>query len=44
VENGLLMFAALAMAAVLRAVGKGRRQQGRWGLLAGLLAGFACGC
>jgi hypothetical protein len=44
VENGMVMFAALSLAAVLRA---GRLAGGRatkWIILAGLFCGLACGC
>ncbi|HVP13644.1 MAG TPA: glycosyltransferase family 39 protein, partial [Phycisphaerae bacterium] len=44
VENGMLVFAALSVAALLRA---GRPSDGRiatWVLLAGLMSGLACGC
>ncbi len=43
VENGLLFFAALALAAILKSA-TGHADQRRWMLLAGLFAGLACGC
>lgn len=43
-ENGMLMFAALAVAAVLRAEKLSPERRTRWLGLAGLFAGFACGC
>lgn len=43
VENGLLFFSAMTMAAVIRASCTADGT-GRWSLIAGLFAGFACGC
>lgn len=43
VENGLILFATLALASVFRASRDGHRS-GRWWLVSGLCAGFACGC
>lgn len=44
VENGLLFFAALAVAATLQAPRADMCAARRWALLAGLFAGLACGC
>lgn len=43
VENGLVFFAAMALAALLRALRDSDRAA-RWVLLSGLFAGLACGC
>lgn len=46
VENGLLLFSALSVAALLR-VGRGEdvsHRPARWVFASGLLAGLACGC
>jgi hypothetical protein len=43
-ENGMALFASLSMAAVLRAERLTPVQRVRWLVLAGLFAGFACGC
>jgi len=46
VELGMLFFGAAAMACVVRGHGatKPRSHEGGWIALAGVLAGFACGC
>ena len=44
VENGMLMFAALSLAAVLRAGRVAGNEATRWVVLAGLFCGLACGC
>lgn len=44
VENGLLFFGATAIAAFLGAAEGMRPPHMRWLLVAGLMAGFACGC
>lgn len=44
VENGLLLFTALTLAAVLRLSTDDDQSQPRWALVAGLFCGFACGC
>jgi hypothetical protein len=44
VENGLLLFTALALAAVVRAAKEAPRNISRWIVAAGLLSGLACGC
>lgn len=43
VENSLILFATLALASVFRASRDGHRS-GRWWVVSGLCAGFACGC
>jgi len=43
VENGLVFYAALALAAAMRGWGD-EAKGGRWLLNAGLFAGLACGC
>lgn len=43
VENWLLFFSAMSLAAAIRAFRETNREW-RWSLMAGLLAGFACGC
>ena len=44
VENALLLYAALGLAAVMRWWMDGEAASSRWVLLTGLFCGFACGC
>jgi len=44
VENGMLFFSALALAAILEADRGRRGSPGRWLAFAGLMSGLACGC
>ncbi len=44
VENGMLFFGMAAAAALLRAARLSEDYRRRWLILAGVLAGFACGC
>ncbi|MCG8406827.1 MAG: hypothetical protein MI923_16645 [Phycisphaerales bacterium] len=43
VENGLLFYAAMSLASILRAF-RDPTQSGRWSLASGLFCGLACGC
>lgn len=43
VENGLMLYAAMSLAAILRSFGDASRTR-RWAFASGLLAGLACGC
>jgi hypothetical protein len=44
VENALLLYAALGLAAVTRLSKDDEASSPRWALLTGLFCGFACGC
>ncbi|MCZ6681784.1 MAG: glycosyltransferase family 39 protein, partial [Planctomycetota bacterium] len=44
VENGMLLFAALALAAMIRASREQDGSTGRWLTVSGLAAGLSCGC
>lgn len=44
VENGMILFAALALAAAVRLTRTSGDARLRWALVGGLLAGLACGC
>lgn len=44
VENGVLIFAGLSLAAVLRAGSRSNGSSPRWMVTGGLFAGLACGC
>lgn len=44
VENGLLLYAALGLAAVARWSKDDEASSPRWAILTGLFCGFACGC
>ncbi len=44
VENGLLLYTALALAAIFEAGRVGQPRPGRWSALAGVMAGFVFGC
>jgi len=44
VENGVMLFAALSLSAVLRLPRIPEKDRERWALVAGLTAGLACGC
>ncbi len=44
VENGMILFAALALAAAVRLTRISGDARLRWALVGGLLAGLACGC
>ncbi len=44
VENGVILYAALSLSAVLRLPRVAEKERGRWAFIAGLTAGLACGC
>lgn len=44
VENGLLLYAALALASVMRLLSDDYAALPRWALMTGLFGGLACGC